>query len=416
MKQIIKHIMLLLLPSWGIAQDSLPVLQLDSILSRIDKQNITLQAYGLQAESYRYRADAASGWMAPMVGAGTFMTPYSQRKVMGDGDKGNLMFQVEQDIPNPAKINAKKKYISSQANIVSGDRNIALNNLRALAREQYYLWLIAKNKISLLHENERLMNTMKKIEEVRYPYNRSNLSGIYTITAKLEENKNMLVMQEGVIQRARATLLGLMNEEENLQFDIDTAADVHYVPPQVEDTSEIAASRKDISQMNERIRSMQLNISSMQMERKPDFRIRFDHMVPLGRTMPSAYSIMGMISIPIAPWASKMYKSEVKAMEYSIKSMEKERQGMLQETKGMLNGMQREIVSMHERVISTEDKIIPALKKALDANYLLYQENKISLREVLDSWEALNMMQMNLLDEKLEHFEMIVAYEKELYR
>ena len=89
---------------------------------------------------------------------------------------------------------------------------------------------------------------------------------------------------------------------------------------------------------------------------------------------------------------------------------------MLQETQGMLYAMQYEIQSMHDRIYALEEKIIPALQKSMDANFAMYQENKLGLTEVIDSWDALNMMHMNLLDEKLKHYEMIVDYEKQLYR
>ena len=139
-------------------------------------------------------------------------------------------------------------------------------------------------------------------------------------------------------------------------------------------------------------------------------------MFPRSDMMPQSFTVMGMVSIPIVPWASKMYKSDIKAMEYNIQSMEKERSAMLQETQGLLYAMQYEIQSMHDRIYALEEKIIPALQKSMDANFVMYQENKLGLTEVIDSWDALNMMHMTLLDEKLKHYEMIVDYEKQLYR
>lgn len=154
----------------------------------------------------------------------------------------------------------------------------------------------------------------------------------------------------------------------------------------------------------------------MKREKKPDFRVRFDHMYPLDKMMPNAFSAMGMISIPIAPWSSGMYKSGIKAMQYNVQAMEKERAAMLQETQGMLYGMQYEIQSMQKRIEAMEQKIVPALRQTLDANFLNYQENKLALSNVIDSWEALTMMQSDVLDEKLKLYEMIVDYEKQLYR
>src|SRR5688500_1839132 len=141
--------------------------------------------------------------------------------------------------------------------------------------------------------------------------------------------------------------------------------------------------------MNESIRSMQLNIESMKEQRKPDFRIQFDHMHPLTSMMPKSFSIMGMVTIPIAPWSSKMYKSDIKGMQLNIRAMEKERAAMLQETQGMLYRMQYEIQSMQKRIEGTQKTLIPALQKAMDANFLTYQENKLPVTTVISSWEAL---------------------------
>ncbi|MFX1705699.1 TolC family protein [Chitinophaga sp. CC14] len=417
MKYITKYILLITLwaPLKLVAQQA-PVLRLDTILQRVDKNNILLQSYGLKAEGYKYSADAATAWMAPMVGVGTFMTPYPGQMIMDNRDKGSLMLQLEQDIPNPAKLNAKKKYIASQGNIELATRDITLNDLKAQAKRLYFNWIIAKQRIAVLRENEKIMITMKKIEEVRYPYNQSQLSGVFKANAKIEDNHNMIRMQEGTIAKARSWLNSLMNAPGNQEFDIDATYQPVFEVASSYDTASLATARKDVVKMDESIRSMQLNIESMKREKKPDFKVRFDHMYPLDAMMPNAFSAMGMISIPIAPWSSKMYKSGVKAMQYNVQAMEKERAAMLQETQGMLYGMQYEIQSMQKRIEAMEDKIIPALRQTLEANFLNYQENKLALSNVIDSWEALTMMQSNVLDEKLKLYEMIVDYEKQLYR
>lgn len=417
MKQITSYFagLLFLIPAQLLAQQS-PVLSLDTVLQRIDQNNLLLQSYGLKAESYKYSADASTAWMAPMVGIGTFMTPYPGQIIMDPRDKGNLMLQIEQDIPNKSKLNAKKKYIESQGNIERATRDITLNEFKAQAKRLYFNWIVAKQRIQVLRETEKIMITMKKIEEVRYPYNQSQLGSVYKADAKIEENRNMIAMQEGLIGKSKEWLNSLMNVPGNELFEIDSAYLPKFNAANSYDTASLSAVRKDIVRMNASIQSMQLNIASMKAQRKPDFRVRFDHMYPLDGMMPNSYSIMGMISIPIVPWASKMYKSEIKAMEYSVQGMQKERSAMLQETKGMLYGMQYEIQTMQTRIRSMEEKIIPSLQKTLDANFITYQENKMQLTQVIDAWEALTMMQMTVLDEKLKLYEMIVDYEKELYR
>lgn len=406
--------LLCLLPLQLFAQQP-PVLSLDTILQRIERNNVKLGAYALRAKAYEYSAEAATAWMAPMIGVGTFMTPYPGEKA-AEMDKGNLMFQIEQDIPNTSKLRAKKRYVASQGDIERAGRDVTLNDLKAQAKRLYYNWIIAAERIRILEQNQQIMETMKKIAEIRYPYNQSQLGSIYKATSRVAENHNMIHMQEGVIDKARAWLNSLMNRPGMEDFEIDTAFTPEFMPASNYDTAMLAATRKDIRKMDASINSMQLNIDAMKLGKRPDFRVRFDHMAPLGDNMPKAYSLMGMVSIPIAPWASKMYKNEVKAMELNVQSMQLEKAGMLQETKGMLYGMEAEIVSMQEHIAATETKILPTLQRTLDADFLSYQENKLELPVIIDAWEALTMAQSDLLNEKLKYYEMIVEYEKELYR
>lgn len=397
------------------AQDT-ALLRLDTILLRIEQSHPLLQSYGLKAEGFKFSAEASTAWMAPMVGLGTFMTPYPFQKIMESRDKGNIMLQLEQEIPNSAKLRTKKAYISSQAAAVMAERGITLNELKAQAKTQYYTWLFALERIRVLDEAITLMEMMKKIEELRYPYNKSPLSGIFKAESRVQENRNMKRMYEGEIRKSRAWLNALMNRNGAEYFLIDTGYLPVFSPQLVFDTLQLAASRKDIIRMEAEINSMQLGVYSLRQEKKPDFKIRFDHMTPLSSMMPNAFSAMGMISIPIAPWSKRMYKNEIRAMEFNIQAMQKQREAMLQETQGMLYGMQSEILTMQQRIENYGSKIIPALERSLDADFQLYQENKQELAVVISDWEALVMMKMNLVDEKLRLYKMIVEYEKELYK
>ena len=136
-------------------------------------------------------------------------------------------------------------------------------------------------------------------------------------------------------------------------------------------------------------------------------------MQPIGN-MPTQFTAMAMVSIPIAPWSSKMYKSEVKGMQYDIEAMKKGREAILVETRGMLAGMGSQLARMKQQLTNYETKIIPALKKNYQTLMLSYEENREQLPIVIDGWEALNMAQMEYIEKSEEYFNMIVRYEKEL--
>lgn len=390
------------------------VISLDSVLRTIDQRNPMLQEYDNKVKALNTYTEGAKSWMAPMVGAGTFMTPYPGQMLMDERDKGSVMISVEQDIPNPAKLNANKNYFASRASVQEQSRAKQFNMLRSEAKTLYYQWLVSERKMKILQENERIMELMVKISRIRYPYNQGSLGNIYKAEGRLHEVKNMQTMTLGEIEEKRFRLKGLMNVSHDTPIEVDTTTRISYEANQLMyDTAALSNHRSDVKEINKTIDVMRFNQKVQQSQAKPDFRIRFDHMQPLGN-MPTQFTAMAMVSIPIAPWSSKMYKSEVKGMGYDIEAMKRGREAILIEARGMLAGMAAQLTRMQEQLNNYNTKIIPALSKNYETLMLAYEENREQLPIVIDAWEALNMAQMQYLEKMEEYYNMIVAYEKEL--
>lgn len=137
-------------------------------------------------------------------------------------------------------------------------------------------------------------------------------------------------------------------------------------------------------------------------------------MAPLGQMMPSAYTIEGMVSIPIAPWSSRMYKANVRGMNLQIEAMKRGREAILNEAQGMAAGMAWEIQTTRKQLDNYEEKIIPALERNYETVMLAYEENREELPFVIDAYEALIMAQTQYLDVMRRYYQMIVSYEKQL--
>ncbi|HEY9489737.1 MAG TPA: TolC family protein [Chryseosolibacter sp.] len=397
-----------------VVSSSAQVLSLEEVLTIIDRNNPMLQEYNSRARAIEEYSAGAKSWMAPMVGAGTFMAPYPNQMTMEEGDKGAWMFSLEQDIPNPAKLNAKRNYLQSRADVEKEGRAIQFNALRSQAKTLYYQWLVAEEKLKVLDENEKIMDLMLRLARIRYPYNQGSLGNIYKAEGRLSEVRNMTIMTTSVIESSSFRLKSLMALPVTDSIMIDTATTVEFEPNQIiYDTAALSQQRSDIRQIDETIEVMRLNQRLQKFQAKPDFKIKFDHMQPIGN-MPSQFSAMAMISIPIAPWSSRMYKSEIKGMQYDIEAMQKGREGILIEARGMLSGMATQIIRMKQQLDNYETKIIPALRKNYETLMLAYEENREQLPIVIDGWEALNMAQMEYLERMEEYYTMIVSYEREL--
>src|SRR5690606_22004435 len=249
------------------AQDTV-LLTLDDILEKIKKQNILLESYDLKAKSFAYKSEASNSWMAPMIGAGTYMTPYPGQNPMED-NRGSLMFQAEQDIPNFAKLKANKKAIASKSDIEEASRDIALNELKSQAKILFFNWIVSLERIKLLQENVQIIRTMKEIENIRYKYNLGQLGNIFNIDAKIDENENAILMQEGEILKSRAWLNSLMNQEGNNYFHIDTSEKLTFKLEVSLDTSYLAAKRMDIAKLEREISTMRFETESTRAESRP---------------------------------------------------------------------------------------------------------------------------------------------------
>lgn len=373
-----------------------------------------LQQYDLRAQAQDAYAEGATGWMAPMVGAGVFMLPYPGQNVEGDEKEGSYMISAEQAIPNPAKQRAKQAYFDSRAAIEQAEGAAIYNELRAQAKASYYDWLVLEKKLDVLQDNARIMEYMLKLARIRYPYSQGKLGSIYKAEARLHEVENMQLMTRNEILQQNVQLNTLMNLPTEQTFKIDTLAAIPEPVALAADTAYLNQTRSDLRKLDRTIESMRLGVEQEKLERKPDFSLRLDHMTPRSSMMPNQFTAMGMVSIPIAPWSSKMYKANTKAMNLEIEAMQRERESMLNEAQQMVRTMALELNAKREQVENFSTKILPALKKNYDVTMLAYEQNTAQLPEVIDAWEALNMAQMEYLNNLQELYQLAVAYEKEI--
>ncbi|QMU26532.1 TolC family protein [Adhaeribacter radiodurans] len=389
------------------------VLPLDTVLQYISRNNPMLREFAYRAQAQNAMAEGAKSQMAPMIGAGVFMYPYPGQMIMEDRDKGMIMTAVEQDITNPAKLRAKEKYQLSKAAIEEAGRDNTYNQLRTQGKTAYYQWVVLEKKKAVLMESQRIMQFMLKLSRVRYPYNQSSLGSIYKAEGRLGEVENMLLMNQSEIGMKNIQLNMLMNLPQDNLFSVDTLVQLPQLIALI-DTATLSTLRSDVRQIDRTIESMRLNLRVESMQSRPDFSLRFENMMPRDRMMPQVFTAMGMVSIPIAPWSSRMYKSNIKAMNLEIAGMQKGRESILNEAQSMLKSMALELQTKRTQVQNYETKILPALRRNYETTMLSYEQNTSQLPLVIDAWEALNMAQMEYLNNLEQLYLTGVNYEKEL--
>ena len=385
---------------------------LDSIINTIKERNPMLKSYSSRADAMNAYAKGAKSWMAPEVGGGLWMLPY--KRVDDPRDKGQIMLSIQQKFTNPAKLRANQGYLDSKAAIEQANETYVFNELRAQAKTTYYQWLVLEKKKTILKENEEIIALVLKIAQLRYPYNQSKLGNVYKAEGRLQEVRNMILMNDNKITQKNILLNQLMNIPHELRYSIDTVKQVTQFLPERIDTADFVESRSDVRRIDKSIQAMKLNQVLESYQSKPDFNLSFNHMIARGNEMPNQFMLLGMVSIPIAPWSSKMYKANIIGMSKEIDAMKSERTAILNELQGMTTIMATEIITLGKQIENYEKRIVPALRKNYETLMLAYEENKEELPIVIDAWETLNMTQTQYLDTVQRYYEMIVNYEKQL--
>jgi outer membrane protein, heavy metal efflux system len=121
-----------------------------------------------------------------------------------------------------------------------------------------------------------------------------------------------------------------------------------------------------------------------------------------------------MITLPIVPWSSKMYSSEVRSIDFRVQSMELEKQKM----QLMAQRMVAEKLSMlnygYGQYENYVNEIIPAFENNLQANIRAYNQNTSDFFELLDAWEMLLMKKIEMLDQLFSILKLEAEYEYEI--
>ena len=262
-------------------------------------------------------------------------------------------------------------------------------------------------------QTDSLLNYIVQVAQIRYTYNKEKLNIIYRAQADLYELRNMEIMILADVNMKNVELNTLMNLDKAFIFDIDTNLQSHNYELQLPDTALISSTRSDIKQFDASLGKVKLQQQYEKSKRYPDFGISLSHMKSFGE-MPNQYSAMGMITIPIAPWSSKEYKSNIKGLDNTTKAINYEKQSLINETVGMIVSLQTQIKSTKQQLANYSDNIIPIYFKSYQTSMIAYEQNTENLFVVLDGLKMYSMAKIKELDQVNALLKLQVEYEKEM--
>lgn len=390
-------------------------LSLDTVLDNIKINNPQLKMYDTDIQSMNAAASGAKSWMPPQVTTGFFMTPYNYKMWKADAmnsGMGSYMLGITQMIPNASKLKADSNLMLAMSSVETENKNYTLNVLNATAKTNYYQWMILNKKIKISRDNLLLLDYMIKSMEIRYQFNAEKLPTYYKAKSQYAVTESTIVMLENEISQKRIMLNTLMAKDKNTSFEIDETYNLVDFNTIFSGATAAIENRSDVKAIDKTIQINQLKIEVEKAKNIPEFGLSYDHMFAFGQ-QPNQFSLMGMVTIPM-PWSTKMSKSNIESIKIKNESLNWQKEMILNEANGMISGMNTELENLKKQYEISEKSIIPALKRNYDTAVLAWQNNTGDLFLVLDSWEALNMSQIDSLDKMQNILSVQVEIQKQL--
>lgn len=406
---------LLLLPRFGAAQHW-PRMPLDSVLRRVAHDNPRLRQYDAQIKAADAYAKGARTWAPPKVGAGPFMTPYATRRTgdnPGDVYRGFAMVSVEQTIPNGARQRANERYLQSRAGVEQESRAYERNQLFADTKQNYYAWALLLKKQRVLDDTEQLLRFVIRSIELRYKYGGEKLSDAFRAKAELLRHHAEEMEVQGQIDEKRIALNTLMNRHPDEQFEIDSA----YPRPDYRDapdTATLARARSDVRRLDRTLARTRLQQELELTSRRPEYGVQYQHMNTLGSNMQNQYTLQGMVTIPIVPWAARGYRANVAGLGLEAQALREQRAALVAQAKGKASGLLARLHAKGGQVDMYEKNILPAALKSYRATLLAYEQNTEELTAVLQAWETFRATRLEAVNQEMDYVQLQTDYEREI--
>ncbi|MEO6583064.1 MAG: TolC family protein, partial [Ferruginibacter sp.] len=314
------------------------------------------------------------------------------------GGMGQYMISGQQMFPNKKKQNAEFKYMNAMADVSQEQKEAMQNDLYGKAKINFYQWTVLKKKLVVLDENEKLVEFMIKTAEIKYKNNTGDITAYYKAKAALGNIHTQEVQLQNEIEQKRIALNTLMHRNRLYDFDIDTTYQVKDFSAVEIDSLSLVQARSDVAAVTNAISLISLQQEAERQKLNPEFGVRFDHMIGLG-SMPTQYTLMGMVKIPFARWSSKGIKANVESLRWKAVAQEKQREAVINEALGEAHAVKSEMEERKKLLKLYENEIIPALRRNYQTTQLAYEQNTEKLFVLYDAWEQYNKIQLEYLDQ-----------------
>jgi hypothetical protein len=270
--------------------------------------------------------------------------------------------------------------------------------MHTMAKRAYYGRSVLERKLRAIDETDSLLAFVIALATDRYPTGKESLENIYKAQAAKAEIAAMRTMIRGDIVMKTIELANFLGAT-SYEFEIDTTLPLIARKGLNVFILSIAGDSFTV------LREIDANIAMMQAKVKfessalyPEFGISVNHMQSLSTMMPNQFSVMGMVSIPIAPWSRTEADAMTAGVDREIESLRLKRLAAIREQMVSEAMFAEQRQSLRLQLDEIDSTVLPAYWNVFTTALDAYRQNAGDLSRVIDAWQMVRMATMNRLD------------------
>lgn len=397
----ILHILvfILLLPTCAWPDTGRPMIRLDDVLAEARERNPKIVASRKMWERERAKITGARTWSDPKVGLN--LEKIRRGKAPKPKNAGTDMYMIEQEIPFPGKLSARKKAQLHAAKIAQYDHLRTLLEIQADVTAAYYEYWQILESLRIKRAHSRILERFSNVTERQYASGRVLQRDVLRAQAEADKISADLSNLEERLPAVTARLNALLNRAADSMIGAPEEPRVDFIARDgAALESATIASNVDLKSAHHHIEHSRFLLKEAKLSFLPDFTAGWARMVDDG--MPKVYNASLFLNVPLYFWKQR---AQVRAAESELGHAESEweqtRNEVAVDFREALAGLRNAARMAH--IYRTS--ILPRNRKTLEVVESGYLANRAGFLDLLDA-------QQQLLFEELAYTNLLTEYGK----
>jgi len=380
-----------------------PPASLKSLLQEALEKNPELAALRDQIAVARQRPAQERSLMPPTAEAQIWQWPIN---TLNPADTNMYMFMVGQEIPGRGKRDARAAVVEKDIALADADVAIRARQIVNEIKQAYSALYIARKAAELHLAGVDLLSQMAEVAQARYAAGRGSQTDALKPVIELSKLHSDVIMHEQEAGLAAARLNVLLNRPPDTPIGpLDEPGAAMVLPASAELQQLALARQPELQRARIEIERAGAGLTSVQLERKPDFSVQGGYLVMPNQTD----GLLAKVGItwPNAPWSRGRIDAKIaeqSAALVSARSRERATENMLR-------------LAVHEAYVRAEaardrasllqTTILPQAQQMFDVTRAAYQADRADFQSVLDA-------ERTQLDEQLDYFRALSEFTQAL--